>query len=303
MFKNIKLMAAAGLVAAMSLTSCSGSDAAEKKEIGIQLYSMRQLLEPGQAYENNLPALLDTLSKMGYTAVEAANYDHENGKFYGLTPEEFKAAADAAGVKALSSHTGRTLTKEEIVSGNTEDFYKWWDKTLADHKAAGIEYVVVPWSNVPDSLSTLKAICESYNEVGRRAAAQGLKFGYHNHSHEFQKVEDQTMLNYMIENTDPENVLYEMDVYWTMMGHEAPVDLFNKYPGRLRLLHIKDRREIGQSGMVGFDAIFNNADKAGVENFFVEIEKFTDGAEKGAKESADYLIEAPFVKASYPVAK
>ena len=45
------------------------------------------------------------------------------------------------------------------------------------------------------------------------------------------------------------------------------------------------------------------ADKAGVENFFVEIEKFTDGAEKGAKESADYLIEAPFVKASYPVAK
>lgn len=301
MFKSVKVLAL-GAIALMSLASCNISSAPEKKDVGIQLYSMRQLLEPGQAYENNLPALLDTLAKMGYTQVEAANYDNNNGTFYGLTPEEFKAAADAAGIKALSSHTGRTLSPEEIASGNTEDFYKWWDKTLADHKAAGIEYVVVPWSNVPDSLSTLKAICESYNEVGRRAAEMGLKFGYHNHSHEFQQVEGQTMLNYMIENTDPDKVFFEMDVYWTMMGHAAPVDLFNKYPGRFHLLHIKDRREIGQSGMVGFDAIFKNADKAGMENFFVEIEEFTDGAEKGAKESADYLINAPFVNAKYPVA-
>ncbi|MBO4941835.1 MAG: sugar phosphate isomerase/epimerase [Muribaculaceae bacterium] len=301
MFKSVKVLAL-GAIALMSLASCNISSAPEKKDVGIQLYSMRQLLEPGQAYENNLPALLDTLAKMGYTQVEAANYDNNNGTFYGLTPEEFKAAADAAGIKALSSHTGRTLSPEEIASGNTEDFYKWWDKTLADHKAAGIEYVVVPWSNVPDSLSTLKTICESYNEVGRRAAEMGLKFGYHNHSHEFQQVEGQTMLNYMIENTDPDKVFFEMDVYWTMMGHAAPVDLFNKYPGRFHLLHIKDRREIGQSGMVGFDAIFKNADKAGMENFFVEIEEFTDGAEKGAKESADYLINAPFVNAKYPVA-
>ena len=69
----------------------------------------------------------------------------------------------------------------------------------------------------------------------------------------------------MIENTDP-GMLYEMDVYWATYGHAAPVDYFKKYPGRFKLLHIKDLREIGQSGMVGFDAIFNNADTAGVDS-------------------------------------
>ena len=63
-----------------------------------------------------------------------------------------------------------------------------------------------------------------------------------------------------------------MDVYWTVMGKASPVDYFKKYPGRFRLLHIKDRREIGQSGMVGFDAIFANAREAGVENIIVEME-------------------------------
>ncbi len=88
-----------------------------------------------------------------------------------------------------------------------------------------------------------------------------------------------------------------------MMGQASPVDYFNKYPGRFKLLHIKDRREIGQSGMVGFDAIFKNTDKAGVENYYVEIEEYTDGIEKGAKESADYLIAAPFVKPAYSPAE
>lgn len=49
------------------------------------------------------------------------------------------------------------------------------------------------------------------------------------------------------------------------MGKASPVDYFHKYPGRFKMLHIKDRREIGQSGMVGFDAIFENAKTAGVE--------------------------------------
>ena len=107
------------------------------------------------------------------------------------------------------------------------------------------------------------------------------------------------MIDYMIEHTDPEAVLFEMDVYWAMMAQASPVDYFNKYPGRFKLLHIKDRREIGQSGMVGFDAIFNNTDKAGTETYYVEIEEYTDNALKSARESADYLKKAPFVKASY----
>ena len=127
-----------------------------------------------------------------------------------------------------------------------------------------------------------------------------MKFGYHNHSREFEKIEDKVMLDYMLENTDADKVLFEMDVYWTVMGKASPVDYFKKYPGRFRLLHIKDRREIGQSGMVGFDAIFANAREAGVENIIVEIEGSSyNDIVRSVRECADYLLEAPFVTAFF----
>ena len=92
-----------------------------------------------------------------------------------------------------------------------------------------------------------------------------------------------------------------MDVYWAVIGNASPVDYFERYPGRFRLLHIKDEKEIGQSGMVGFDAIFRNAGKAGLEGFIVEVERYSyDDVERSVKESIDYLLDAPFVKASYP---
>ena len=112
-------------------------------------------------------------------------------------------------------------------------------------------------------------------------------------------VEDRVMLEYMIENTAPENVFYELDVYWTVMGKKSPVEFFEKYPGRFTMLHIKDHREVGQSGMVGFDAIFKNAEKAGVKDIIVEIEGCKCTTMDGAKVSIDYLLNSEFVPASY----
>ena len=87
---NLKNILALAVTAAVALTSCGGhkneTPVQEKKEIGLQLYSVRQLLEEGAPYADNLPALLDTLGKMGYTQVEAASYNAENGTFYGIRP-------------------------------------------------------------------------------------------------------------------------------------------------------------------------------------------------------------------------
>ena len=108
------------------------------------------------------------------------------------------------------------------------------------------------------------------------------------------------MFDYLLEHTDPELVFYQMDVYWTVIGKASPVDYFERYPGRFKMLHIKDEWEVGQSGMVGFDAIFKNAEKAGLENFVVEIERYKhDDILVSFQESADYLLNACFVKPSY----
>jgi sugar phosphate isomerase/epimerase len=271
------------------------------KEVGIQLYSVRSMIgsnvNPSAGYTDYTDAL-KKLAKMGYTGVEAAGYK-DNGTFYNSSPEEFRRNVEAAGLKVLSSHVSKSLSKEELESGDFSSSLAWWDKCIADHKAAGMIYIVTPWLDVPKTLKDLKTECDYMNAVGKKCKEQGIQYGYHNHSHEFQKVEDKVMYDYMIENTDPEYVFFEMDVYWAVMGKASPVDYFNKYPGRFIALHIKDRREIGQSGMVGFDAIFNNAEKAGLKHYFVELEEVSNTLEEGLQQSIDYLLKAPFVKASY----
>lgn len=278
------------------LAGCCSADKPQK-EMAIQLYSARDLIGNPEKYAENHETVLKALADMGYTAVEAACYG--DGKFYGVAPEQFKADVEAAGMKVLSSHTNHHLSAEELASGDISASLAWWDEAIAAHKAAGMEYIVIPSLHV-GSLKDLKAYCDYYNEVGRRCKDAGMSFGYHNHAHEYRKVEGEVMLDYMLQNTDPELVFYQMDVYWTVYGNASPVEYFNKYPGRFKLLHIKDKAEIGHSGMVGFDAVFDNACTAGMEAYVVEVEGCrNEAALEGIRVSADYILNAPFVKPTY----
>ena len=278
------------------LTALLSFACTEKKEVAVQLYSVLNVIGTNEKYAENHETVLKGLAEMGYTAVEAANYN--NGKFYGRTPEQFRNDVESAGLKVLSSHCNRSLSAEECASGDFSASLEWWDECIAAHKAAGMSYVVVPWMNVPETLAELKTYCDYFNAIGRKCNAAGLSFGYHNHSHEYAKVEGEVMLDYMLNNTDPEYVFFQMDVYWSVIGKASPVEYFKKYPGRFTMLHIKDHKEIGQSGMVGFDAIFANAyDIAGAKDFVVEVEAFTNGDWKESmKQSVDYLLSAEFYK-------
>ncbi|MDF2475808.1 MAG: sugar phosphate isomerase [Sphingobacterium sp.] len=266
---------------------------AAKKEIGLQLYSVREEISKNP----NFDQILQKIAALGYTGVEAAGY--KDGKLYNLSPQEFKAKVEKAGMKVLSSHATKTLSAEELASGDFSESLKWWDECIATHKAAGMKYIVTPWMEVPKTLKDLEIQCRYLDAVGAKCREQGLLYGYHNHSHEFKKVEDKVMYDYMLEHTDPENVFFEMDVYWAVIGDVSPVDYFNKYAGRFKALHIKDHREIGQSGMVGFDAIFNNAKTGGLNYLFVELEETHNDIYTGLAQSIDYLKKASFVKNSY----
>lgn len=142
----------------------------------------------------------------------------------------------------------------------------------------------------------LETMAAYLNAIGAKCREAGLRFGYHSHSHEFDKVENTSMMDWFISHTDPENVFFEMDVYWAVVGGASPVEYMNRYAGRFELLHIKDRHEIGQSGMVGFDAIFRSMPKAGTQSFVVELEEAsTPNILKGLRESALYLRNMPQV--------
>lgn len=280
----------------MAIPACAPKEEASvKKDMCVQMYSARSILNT-----DNYADILKTIAKMGYTAVETASYDGDNGLIYGDTPEVFKQKVEAAGMKVLSAHVSRGLSREELDSGDLTAALAWWDKCIEVHKKAGMEYIVTPWIGLQETLKDLQVYCDYLNEVGRRCKAAGIKYGYHNHAYEFEKVEDQVMYDYMLQHTDPELVFFQMDVYWAVIGKASPVDYFKRYPGRFKMLHIKDEWEVGQSGMVGFDAIFKNAELAGLENFVVEIERYSyEDIRKSFVESADYLLNAPFVKATY----
>ena len=224
---------------------------------------------------------------MGFSSVEAAGYN--DGAFYGRTPADFRHDVERAGMTVLSSHTGRLPSAQELKTKDFSESFVWWDKAIKAHLEAGAIYIVVPSMEVPESLEELQTYCDFYNQVGQRCKANGLSFGYHNHDHEFTKIEGVMMYDYMIEHTDPEFVFFQMDVYWTVMGRQSPVDYFHKYPGRFELLHIKDNKELGQSGMVGFDAIFKNIEVSGAKHLIVEVEKYNFTPEESVKRSLEYL--------------
>lgn len=286
-------------MAAAMFSACGKPAALPEKEMGLQLYSIRELIGSPEQYAANHEEVFAALKQMGYTSVEAASYG--DGLFYGVTPEQYKADVEAAGLKPLSSHATRNLTPEETAAHDFSAALEWWKQAIAAHKAAGMEYIVTPWSEVPATLAELQTRCDFYNEVGKLCNEAGLKYGYHSHSHEFTEVEGVKMLDYMIEHTDADKMFFQLDVYWAVIGRQSPVEYFEKYPGRFTMLHIKDKYQVGRSGMVGFDAIFGAADKAGLKDYIVELEGMPEGGSimDGVRESAEYLRAADFVKASY----
>ncbi|MCM1450306.1 MAG: sugar phosphate isomerase/epimerase [Clostridiales bacterium] len=289
---------------ACTFTSCGQKQAETSlpdKDIALQLYSIREVIGDSAKYADNHVDALAKLKEMGYTAVEAANYG--GGKFYGISPEQFKADCEAAGLTPLSSHTTRGLSEEEISNHDFEAAMAWWDEAIAAHKAAGMTYIVSPWGNEPKTLEEAQTLVDYHNAIGAKCKEAGLKYGYHTHSGEFKKIgdSDKVWIEYLVENTDPENFFWQMDVYWAVMAKASPVEYLKKYPGRFALLHIKDKYELGQSGMVNFEPIFNCADEAGMKAYIVEQEG-TDGTHsimEGVAMNTDYLRGADFVKASY----
>ena len=159
---------------------------------------------------------------MGSASVEAGS--NKCGRVYGQTPEQFKADVEAVGMKVLSSHCTRNLSDEELASGDFSESLKWWDECIAAHKAAGMKYLVTPSMPFLKSLKELQVYCDYFNEIGKRCRENGIKYGYHNHAFEFQTIEKQVMREYMIRQRDPENTLFEMDVYWVVLGKTTPAE-------------------------------------------------------------------------------
>jgi sugar phosphate isomerase/epimerase len=244
--------------------------------LGLQLYTIRDAMEKD-------PVLaLTEVSKIGYKYIELANYS--NGKFYGFTPVEFKKAVTDIGLEILSSHT--QVEAKGITLENAK-------KMAEDHAVLGVKYCVQPWINAEDrNIASYHKMIADWNKVGGIMKEHGIKFGYHNHNFEFNTIDGIVpYYDIFLKEMDKDLITMEIDLFWAVKAGQNPVDIFNKYPGRFELFHLKDgyttetpffepksvdMAPVG-TGLVNFKEILAAKDVAGMKYLIVEQDcSFTD---------------------------
>ena len=274
------LMISAGMAL---VASCSNTP---ELGVGIQLYSVRNDMGTDPV------ATVEQVGTMGYAYVEAAGYS--DGKFYGMEPSQFKALVEENGMLFRGSHTGQAIPD----SGSWEVLMPWWDECIAAHREAGVEYIVQPFMGGTGyaSLEGLAAYCDYFNAVGEKCNAAGITFGYHNHDGEFSTLEGEVIYDFMLDNTDPEKVMFQLDIYWIYEGGGDPMAYFEKYPDRFTSIHIKDEKELGESGDIDFVAVLDRAQEIGSKYFVVEVEKYNFEPLVSVDMSLEYLREIGFAK-------
>ena len=288
----IRISAASTLgIMALGPTACSPGAATVKKGsgVGLILYTIRD------AMDQDTPGSLQKVADLGYQYLELANYS--DGKFYGYTPAEFKKMADDLGMVVISSHT--QVEAEGITLENA--------RMMADaHAELGAKYCIQPWVEEKDrNIETYKKMIGDWNEVGRIMKDVGIQFGYHNHNFEFVNIDGIVpYYDILLPEMDADLITMELDMYWATKAGQDPVEMFNKYPGRFQLFHLKDMYEenppfyevikddiapVG-AGLIDFKRIMAAKDVAGMKYFFVEDDNQGNGKPfEGIKTSIDNL--------------
>lgn len=185
--------------------------------VGLQLYSVRNALQVDAV------GAMAEAAQQGYRCLEMFGNRVETE----LSPAALKTKLAALNTSLLSAH---------INPEPEDDLPK-----IADYYAAlGAQYVVIPMAFYPDA-ATVHAMAERLNRFGKVAQAAGLKLCYHNHFHEFQRIEkDQTVLDILLGETDPALVGLELDTYWALRAGQDPIAFMRGHADRLELLHQKD---------------------------------------------------------------
>lgn len=236
------------------------------KPIAAQAYTFRS------SFPKGIEATLDSIQAFGITELEG-------GPQKGMSNEELKKQLDKRNIKMPSIGAGY----DQLVANPQE--------TIETAKTLGAHFVMVAW--IPHeknnfNIEVAKKAVADFNKAGKILKEHGITLCYHNHGYEFLPYEGGTLFDYIVKNTDPKYVSFEMDLLWTAFPGQDPAALLNKYGSRFKLIHLKDLRKgvkgdntggtpvtndvaLG-TGQIDIPAVLKAAKKAGVQHYFIEDE-------------------------------
>ena len=251
------------------------------QEYGLELYSLRNQLK------TDVPGTLAKIKSWNIKEVESIGT-------YGMSREDFKSLISKNDLKIVS------------VAAEYDQLEKNPQSAIEEAKALGAKYVVcfwIPHNGNEFGIGETKKAMAVFTAAGKLMQQNGLSFCYHPHGYVFRAYEGGTLFDYMVKNTDPRYVNYELDVFWVKIPGHDPVALMQKYPGRFPLLHLKDSKPgtpgnlnghadvesnviLGQ-GEIDIAGIVKQAKKIGVKHFFIEDE--SSKSEEQIPQSLSYL--------------
>ena len=269
---------------------------------GIQLYTVRQDLP------KDTPGTLKQLHEIGFREVETAGF----GKY---SAKEFRQLLDDAGLKAPSAH----VQFKGDLGPLFEDMH-----TLGAHFATSSSLATSNMPPIPPGtpaaqrprmgplgLDGFTKLAAQMNDIAQKTKAAGLQYAYHNHNYEFEKMPDGSYgYDILVKNTDHDLVKFEIDCGWMCAAGADPVTYFQKYPGRFRMIHVKEFQPLEHpsislggperpkgtdlgKGFIDYKPIFAAGKKAGIEHAFSEQEEpFPESQMASAKVAYQFLHAA-----------
>ncbi|MFD2589148.1 sugar phosphate isomerase/epimerase family protein [Croceitalea marina] len=252
------------LILAIMVSSCKNDNYVEDN-IGLQLYSLRA------QFPKDVPGTIAQIKSWGINVIEGG----ENT--YGMEESKFIDLLNKNGIETAS------------VGASFEELRDNPEETLRRAKAFGATYVMCAWIAHKDdhfNIENAKEAVKVFNASGEFLKKEGIQLVYHPHGYEFKPYEDGTLFDYMAKNE--ESFDFEMDVYWVVHGGEDPFALFERYPEKFKLMHLKDMKKgtVGNhtghgdvetnvvlgSGMIDIKALMLKGKEMGVEYMFIEDE-------------------------------
>lgn len=262
------------------LMMCSTANNRQLDEIGIITNTIQKPLE--KDYEKTL----EQIAEIGYNMLEF-------GSHYGTSKQSFMQLLNNLNIKPIAGGTSMDpLLKEP-------------EKHIEEQLSMNKKYLVCywPWLSSAENLTTddCKKAAENLNQVGEKCKKAGIRFAFHNHDMEFKATpEGDIPFDILLQNTEPDLVTTQIDLYWIKKGGGDPIAYFNKYPGRFELCHVKDMDDTPKrdfacvgSGIIDFPKIFAQSETAGIKHYIVEHDDPANHMEC-ARTSYNYLAGVRF---------
>ncbi len=194
------------------------------KRIGAQLYTVRELCKTKEDFENTMKKL----AEIGFKTVQLSGVPAEVAG----DPLYVRSVFENYGLECVATHKPYQEFADDVEA--IVDYHKKLNCKVAGIGSAPLE--------LRKDLPTLRETIKKCNEFHKRLMADGIQFGWHNHSFEFAKVDkDKTVMDVCL---DEGEFSFILDTYWLAFVGVNPAKFIAKHGDRISVLHYKDIRAL-----------------------------------------------------------